>query len=250
MYLDVIQLRDFYYRTALGRVAQRVMRDQLSAIWPEARGLTVAGFGFAVPLLRPYLAGARRVIGLMPAAQGVMAWPGDLPNVSVLCDHSHWPLETGHLDRLVILHGLEHSEQPRAILDEAYRTLGPGGRVVVVVPHRAGVWARSESTPFGYGRPYSTAQLESQLRRHGFRPEHHHTMLYQPPTSRRFWLRTGPIWERIGQAVSPVVAGGVLMVEASKHQQVAGGRGLRAAVRQPLSVLAPRPGPASARGFE
>ena len=33
------------------------------------------GFGFAVPLLRPYLVDARRVIALMPGPQGVMSWP-------------------------------------------------------------------------------------------------------------------------------------------------------------------------------
>ncbi len=66
MHLDVQDLRDFYYRTALGRVAQRAIRDQLVRLWPPAPGLTVAGFGFAVPLLRPYLAEARRVVGLMP----------------------------------------------------------------------------------------------------------------------------------------------------------------------------------------
>jgi hypothetical protein len=40
------------------------------ALWPEAKGQTVAGFGFAVPLLRPYLADARRVIALMPGRRG------------------------------------------------------------------------------------------------------------------------------------------------------------------------------------
>lgn len=55
MHLDVLDLRNFYYRTPLGRVAQRAIRDQMLAIWPPLSGQTVAGFGFAVPLLRPYL---------------------------------------------------------------------------------------------------------------------------------------------------------------------------------------------------
>ena len=29
MHLDVTELRDFYYRSALGRAAQRVIRDEL-----------------------------------------------------------------------------------------------------------------------------------------------------------------------------------------------------------------------------
>ncbi|MEM8824032.1 MAG: hypothetical protein AAGF30_10520, partial [Pseudomonadota bacterium] len=95
MHLDVLDLRSFYYRTRLGRAAQKAIRDRLAALWPEAKGQTVAGFGFAVPLLRPYLKDARRVIGLMPAPQGVMHWPAGMSNVSVLVEETLWPLDTG-----------------------------------------------------------------------------------------------------------------------------------------------------------
>ena len=53
MHLDVSDLRNFYYRSSLGRAAQKVVRDELVQLWPETKGLTVAGYGFAVPLLRP-----------------------------------------------------------------------------------------------------------------------------------------------------------------------------------------------------
>ena len=137
MHLDVLDLRNFYYRTQLGRVAQRAIRDQVVRLWPPAAGHTVAGFGFAVPLLRPYLADSRRVIGLMPGPQGVMPWPAGMENVSVLCEDTSWPLPTGLVDRLVLMHGLETSEHPSAVLDEAHRVLGPGGRALFVVPNRA-----------------------------------------------------------------------------------------------------------------
>ena len=75
MHLDVLDLRAFYYRTRLGRAAQKMIRDQVENFWPSAEGETIVGFGFAVPMLRPYLTGARRVIALMPGPQGVMPWP-------------------------------------------------------------------------------------------------------------------------------------------------------------------------------
>ncbi|MBV1866548.1 MAG: hypothetical protein KUG69_01375, partial [Marinosulfonomonas sp.] len=100
MHLDVVDLRNFYYRTGLGRAAQKAIRDKVLGFWPEAAGQTVVGFGFAVPLLRPFLADARRVIGLMPAQQGVTPWPVGMANVSVLCEETMWPIETGHVDRL------------------------------------------------------------------------------------------------------------------------------------------------------
>ena len=172
MHLDVLDLRNFYYRTQLGRVAQRAVRDRLTGLWSVAalQGQTVVGFGFAVPLLRPYLTSARRVIGLMPGPQGVMPWPAGEPNVSVLCDECKWPISTGLVDRLVVMHGLETSDTPSEILEECARVLGPVGRVIFIVPNRSGIWSRGDGTPFGFGRPYSASQIDSLLRDHGFTP--------------------------------------------------------------------------------
>ena len=149
MHHDVIDLRRFYYTRALGRVAQRILRERLLANWPAeaATGMTVAGYGFAVPLLRPYLAQARRVIGLMPGPQGVMAWPAGMPNCSVLCEETAWPLDTGSVDRLVLLHALETADHPAALMEEALRVLGPGGRMLIMVPNRAGLWAQLYRRP-------------------------------------------------------------------------------------------------------
>ena len=55
MHLDVLDLRAFYYRTRLGRSAQRVLQEALRGLWPDTRGLAVVGFGFAAPMLRPFL---------------------------------------------------------------------------------------------------------------------------------------------------------------------------------------------------
>ena len=237
MHLDVLDLRNFYYRTQLGRVAQRTIRNRVVEFWPEATGMTVAGFGFSVPLLRPYLSEARRVIALMPGPQGVMPWPVGAPNVSVLCEETQWPLSTGMVDRLVLMHGLETSEHPSAVLEESFRVLGPGGRALFVVPNRSGLWSRRDGTPFGFGRPYSLAQLESQLRRHNFTPERAVAALFVPPTEHRFWLKTADFWERSGQRFIPWLAGGVLMVEASKQSYAPRKPGLGAVVRRPLGVL-------------
>ena len=241
MHLDVQDLRNFYYRSTLGRAVQKTVREQITTLWPEAKGQTVAGYGFAVPFLRPYLRDSRRTIALMPAPQGVIRWPQDLPNVSVLCEETFWPVETGHIDKLILVHGLETSERPAALLEECWRVLGPGGSVLFVVPNRAGLWSRSDRTPFGYGRPYSQSQLESQLKAHHFLPERHVTTLFQPPSDKRFWRKTAGMWERLGGRLSMVAAGGVLIVQASKRVHAPSGPGLRETVRKPLGVLSPRP---------
>lgn len=237
MHLDVLDLRNFYYRSALGRGAQKVIRDELLTIWPEAKGQTVAGFGFAVPLLRPYLTEARRVIGLMPGPQGVMPWPAGQPNVSVLCEDTFWPVQTGQVDKLVVMHGLETTDRPDDLLAECWRVLGPGGRAVFVVPNRAGLWSRSDKTPFGYGRPFSLGQLDGLLRKHQFVTERSMSMLYQPPSHRRIWRKSAGLLEKLGHHMPVIAAGGVLMVEVSKQIAAPTRPGLSERVRRPLRAL-------------
>src|SRR5690606_26379100 len=55
MHLDVLDLRAFYYRTPLGRSAQRLLQEAVRGLWPDTRALSVVGYGFAAPFLRPFL---------------------------------------------------------------------------------------------------------------------------------------------------------------------------------------------------
>ncbi len=254
MHLDVRQIVRFYYGTELGRIVQRSLSDQVSGVWPNTKGQTVAGFGFASPLLNPFLAASRRVLCLMPDQQGVVAWPRlrlDGENRSVLVEETSWPVATGLVDRLVVLHGLETCESPAALLEEVWRTLGPGGRAIFIVPNRSGLWARLDATPFGFGRPYSLMQLETLLQNHRFSLERRISALYMPPSHRQFWIRTARYWEGFSHQFPVPFAAGVLIVEATKRQHAPVGRGLGDAVRAPLEVLdgmrKPAAGPVSGR---
>ena len=237
MHLDVQDLRNFYYRNTLGRAAQTSMRTRLLELWPEAKGQTVVGFGFAAPLLRPYLKDARRVVTLMPGPQGVMPWPAGMANTSVLCEETLWPLETGRVDKLVLLHGLETSERPSDLLEECWRVLGPGGKVIFIVPNRAGLWARRDRTPFGYGRPYSPGQLDMQLKKHQFLPERHVGALYQFPTQKRLWMKSAGMFERVGRYMPKMMAGGAFMVEATKLVYPPKGKVQRKPARKPIGAF-------------
>ena len=239
MHHDIADLRSFYYQRALGRVVQRILRDRLVTRWPPAgcTGMNVAGFGFAAPMLRPYLHIARRVTALMPGPQGVMAWPAGMPNHSVLCEETAWPLETGSVDRLVVLHGLETADHAGELLSECWRVLGPGGRLMVMVPNRAGLWAQSEATPFGIGRSYTRGQLESQARAAGFVTEAMGTAVYIPPSDRRFWLKSAQMWERTGARIASVLIAGVVIAEFAKQVPAMIGPAQRVFVPGPLDLL-------------
>ena len=123
MHLDVIDLRKFYYRTKLGRIVQRALRDNVERLFGDTKGQTVVGYGFAAPMLRPFLKSSRRVICLMPGQQGVMPWPEGQLNRSVLTPEISWPLANGIVDKMVILHGLETSNNQNGLLEEIWRVL-------------------------------------------------------------------------------------------------------------------------------
>ena len=251
MHLDVVDLRAFYYRTRLGRFAQSTLQQILKELWPDTETQTVVGFGFAAPLLRPFLDRARRVIALMPAQQGVMPWPAGGANISCLVEETNWPLAAASVDRIVVAHGLETCERPDALLEEIWRVLAPGGSVVIVAPNRSGLWARADGTPFGFGRPYSRSQLEILLRRHRLYPERELSALYSPPSQRPFWLRTARMWERFGRRLGSQLVAGVLIVEATKQVYVMPRGGAAESVKSPLEVLEgltrPRPKPVATR---
>ncbi|MGM0586464.1 MAG: class I SAM-dependent methyltransferase [Pseudomonadota bacterium] len=248
MHIDVVDLRRFYYRTSLGRAAQRSLQLAVRALWPEVRGETVVGFGFAAPLLRPLMPEAARMVCLMPAQQGVCRWPPEGPNVSVLSEETHWPLPAGSADRLLVAHGLENSDRPAALLEEIHRVLAPEGKLIVIAPNRTGMWARSDATPFGHGRPYTAGQLETVLRAHDFGPERVSAALWGPPSHRRFWLKTHRMWEGLGRRTDARRLAGAVLVEATRRVYATPRSGLKEKSLSPLEVLEgltkPRPRPA------
>ena len=194
MQLDAIDLKEFY-TCPLGLVVRRLLGSRLRARWGELKGARIFGLGFATPYLGAFRGEASALGALMPADQGVIPWPEKGQGLSVLVDETELPLSDEQADRILIVHMLEWSENTRALLRELWRVLAPDGRLLIIVPHRRGLWARVDTTPFGYGRPFSRSQLMQLLKEAMFSPV---------------------FWERLGLVLWPAFSG-VIMVEASKQ---------------------------------
>ena len=174
------------------------------------------GLGFATPYLNIFRGEADRVIAAMPAGQGVMHWPMGERGLTMLTDETDLPLPDLSMDRVIIVHALECAEQLRPMMREVWRVLADSGRVIIVAPNRRGLWARFESTPFGFGRPYSRRQLDRLLRENMFMPLQTHRALFVPPLDLQLIQSSAAAWEKIGAKVFPAAAG-VLVVEAAKQ---------------------------------
>jgi len=215
MNVDVVDLRNFYGEP-LGRIVRTLLRRRIRAMWPQVAGDRLVGIGYATPYLRPFRLEAERAIGFMPARQGVVNWPAEGPSATALVEDTSLPLPTSSIDRVLLVHHLEHAENPAETLREIWRIMAPGGRLIAVVPSRTGVWARVESTPFGVGRPFSRGQLDKLLKESLFSPIDWQGALYTAPLARRFLLRSAPALERLGAIFWPALSG-VIIVEATKQ---------------------------------
>jgi SAM-dependent methyltransferase len=215
MSVDITDMRAFY-ASPLGSVTRRLVGRAIDRFWGPLAGLRVLGLGYAVPYLAAVRPECERALAFMPASQGVVNWPGSGASASALVDPLMMPLPDASIDRALVVHALETVENPTELLHELWRILTPGGRIILVVPNRRGVWARMDTTPFGHGQPFSRSQLKALMRQTMFSPEGWAETLYVPPFRNRFFLQTAIAWERVGIGFSLPFAG-VHVVEATKQ---------------------------------
>jgi SAM-dependent methyltransferase len=204
-----------FYGTARGVVAARLLRERLSLLWPDLRGQSVLGIGYAAPYLREWREQAVRCIALTPAQMGAARWPVGAANLSCTAEEDALPFADLMFDRILLVHGLEAAESARRLLRETWRVLKDDGRLLVIAPNRSGMWAYSERTPFGHGQPYSFGQVGRLLAASLYRVERRDTALYLPPSDWRLVLRSARLLERSGRIWVSGFAG-VTITEAVK----------------------------------
>lgn len=236
---DVSELAAFY-ASPLGEAARIMTTRKVLQTWGDCQGLEVLGAGYATPVLAALSDRASRRVAVMPPAQGAEAWPGPHSNRTALAAEDALPFPNARFDRILMIHALEESGDPEAVLREAARVLAPAGRLIVVVAARNGPWAPFESTPFGHGRPFSRRQLAGRLHAAGLEPTGWTRALYVPPVS---WLAGwAEGFEQAGARLWPGLSGLVLM-EAVKQTLALQPRPARAVLRPGTSRRPVRTGP-------
>ena len=212
----IVQLRQFY-SSRLGRGVKKRLRQIVLNHWPDHTNEVIVGIGYAPPLLRVLeRAGGSHITALMPADQGAIYWPVHTDNRSILGDELAPPFAPNTLHRVLVVHAFEFLAKPDELLRVYWEMLAPGGRLLLIVPNRRGLWARLSSTPFARGIPYSMAHMKELVEEAQFTLRECSTALFALPRSRRSgpWLAT--LLEGLGQLLLPGF-GGVLVVEAEKQ---------------------------------
>lgn len=227
-----------FYASRHGQLARRLINTQIRRLWPDLTGMTLVGLGYPTPFLGA-LDEAARVVALQCYGAGVAPWPEEGRRRVAAVAEDELPLPDGSVDRVLLAHALETSPRQRRLMREVWRVLADGGRLIVLVPNRRGLWCLSERTPFGHGQPFSVGQLERTLRSHLFEPMGSRAALYMPPIASSLLLRFAIPIERAGLRIAPHFAG-VNLIEAEKQVFIPAGIA-KAAERARGRVYAPVP---------
>lgn len=211
-----VQKLEQFYASRLGGAAQAMVLRRLQSLWPGLDGLDVLGYGYGIPYLHGYHKSARSIVYAMPPGQGAARQMSARGNVSVLTPDHELPFEPGVFDRVLVAHGLEETPHMQPLLDELWRVMKPEGRIVIVAANRAGLWARSDKTPFGAGRPFSRTQLSDALKSSGFVTLVRSGALYCPPVNKMCGPNMAGGFEKFGETVWPGFSG-LVLVEAVKR---------------------------------
>ena len=240
--MDVVELREFYGKP-LGRMAAKSLSSELERFAKAKSGQVVLGLGYALPYLQSMTTADFTRIAFMLARHGVIHWPGQDGSSTALVDEDQLPLLESIVDLALVVHGLEFAEAPQDMLNEVWRVMAPQGRLLLVVPNRRGLWAASETTPFGHGQPFSRGQIAALLKEAKFSVLGWQGALYTPPFAGKTLMAGAGAFDVVGRRALPRFSG-VTIIEAQKQVYAfSSGRKARRLVPRFRPTLLPAPQP-------
>lgn len=216
---DIVNLRNFY-STNFGECVRSLISSAILHIWPNVGEDVIVGLGYATPYLTTYLTPSAHIAACMPAGQGAAYWPHGGDNLVVISHDSELPFAESSLNRILLVHSMENSEQLSWLIQEIWRVLTPNGKMLAIVPNRHGMWSWSSRSPFGYGRPFSITQMRTLLSEQQFNITKTNSALFMPPTRINFCWKIADKLESMGRFICNFLGGflgGVILVEAEKQ---------------------------------
>ncbi len=225
MWLDARSLEAFY-ATPWGALVGSSLAGYVERLWGSLEHQHLLAVGYPFPVLDRLAPAPEQCFVGLPQRMGAVDWPQEplhpaleprrhRCNRTLMLKGGALPFRDGSLDKVLLLHQMEFSNDIPALTSELYRVLHDQGEVLMIVPNRAGLWSRSERSPFGYGQPFTPGQINGQLKGAGFETCMLHGGLYYPPRASRLVRRHAKRWDQLGGWWAKLVAG-VLIVQARK----------------------------------
>lgn len=164
-----------FYRSPLGQEVMGVLKPKIMEYVRPSHKTLCLGYGFDYD-------GDASFFHAPLDHMGVLQQHGQSHQVA-LVDEQRLPFQDDAFDQCLLIHALEHTSSQKKFLREVWRVMCPGGRLVLVVPNRRGLWARFDNNPFGHGQPYTKDQALGLLESCLFHFLSHKRALFHPPIS-------------------------------------------------------------------
>jgi len=210
-------LSDFYAGDC-GKLAAKLIGEQIAALWPDLKGMRVLAVGWPFPYLE-YLQSAAHVLVATPhftAAETALLQEKYGAAAIVSLTEDHLPFYTRSFDRILSIHGCEYSANFTDFFGKAEKLLKNDGRIIAAIPNSCGLWCGKSAAPFSGGRRVTEARITAVLENSGFAQEYHGQALAFPPLQNKKLLRWAEKWEKTGRFLMPFFCG-VHICEARKH---------------------------------
>ena len=215
MHSNIDELSQFY-QGKLGQLVINCISNRITNEWQNLENLDILGVGYTAPFLIPFYNATNRIINLIPEEMGLDKWSIIGPGQNVIAEESNLPFGDNSFDRVLCIHAIEGTLNPRKLLRELWRITKDEGTIVFFVTNRRSAWAQWDVTPFGHSRPYSKNQIIKLLDDAMFEIVAAKSLLTFPPFEIGLSKKNSERWEIVGNKLWPAI-GGLTMVIAKKR---------------------------------
>jgi ubiquinone/menaquinone biosynthesis C-methylase UbiE len=213
---DIARSYEDWFDTPLGAVVDRLEKDLIARLAQPKPGERALDVGTGTGHFARWLADlGLHVIGLDSSEAMLQSAPHDGRIEWKLGDAAALQWADATFDLVLCVTALEFMADPTSALDEMYRVVRPGGRMVVAVLNRESLFgqayiaqARQMDTPFRHARFYTVYRLLDSLRPYG--GVRWGASVFFPPTLAQ--IRTAKWREWVGRALPCVRRHGALLV--------------------------------------
>ena len=242
MHFNSDEINIFYSNSELGAIVRRLVNNSLASIKKQMvrknhEEELLVGYGYCSPYLNTLSNNLTNSMLLIPEKQGLISQDKTPSHLTALVEESEWPLDSETVDIALLSHGLETCENPRGLIEEAWRVLMPEKYLIVVAPNRSGFWSRSDITPFGHGRPYSLSQLSQLLGENKFEIGATKGALFAPPFNKKIFLKGSYVTEKLACKLGAKVMSGLIVMLAQKKIYIPPSSKIRESIKVPLGII-------------
>jgi len=177
------QLKSFYASPVGSRVVS-IVTTHLQRVWKK--NTPFLGVGYVIPFMQAMLsasASCQKQVGLLPKNTPQPDFIHPQQQWLHLPDSETFPVTSGEVDFIFLIHCLEQALYPQHMLREVWRTLKPEGRALIFLTRSTSAWTQEASSPFASKDIFNESEIKELVAQSHLTPLHtQHLLCLSPET--------------------------------------------------------------------